>query len=563
MAHSIPEHYVLQATILHQEDGVDYEFAVTYTAFGEVISVVNHLLELPAEAQSLMLGKEAGKIVRRLQFHGERFRFFLPLVALQVVDDAPWQTVRQRLLDVQAKPAFESMMVQDSFRDDWVCRLWTLPQSKKKGELIWLKALLSEEQEVQYNALEMSSNERIILAAPILLHHLRFNSDSASWKKIIRLLAAQQDVDLRNYLSEVLADEARYSLHLLALLGLSHYQDDALREQLLTYYQTHQSIVAPSRCYLVRALGAYQEDSIKDILLKELTSGSRLVGDEAYAGLVQFGLSEEALAAYLRPAFEERLSPEHLTNILAQYRKLQTDELLPDANELLDVLIGANLQRKETLLNDEITALLQRKKTNEALTRLFDLIDQRQGTPIEAAVFDVLGGVGAEKALKVILFFLDEPTLTFREEARQAVRSIAQRHHSDEMKTLLIQTLSNQDQKLKRIGISSLIAMLKETRSQDLIPILSMAVADESPVLKKRFAEALPAEPETKSRYGLLKKSPDLNPTLRKKEERETTTDESDPISSTGDTAKAPSVRLRLVILGLLLISLFLLLKFC
>lgn len=563
MAHSIPDHYVLQATILHQEDGVDYEFAVTYTAFGEVISVVNHLLELPAEAQSLMLGKEAGKIVRRLQFHGERFRFFLPLVALQVVDGAPWETIRQAILEVQAKPAFQTMVLRDHFRDDWVYNLWILPPPKKTAELRWLKALLSEDMEVQDDALNVSSKDRTMLAAPILLHHLRFRTDAAYWKKIIRLLAEQENVNLRNFLSEVLADEVRHSMHLPALLGLSYYQDDALREQLFTYYQSHQSIAASARCYLVRALRGYRIDAIKDILLKELTSESRLVGEEAYTGLVEFGLSERELAAYLRSAFEERLSPEHLTNILVQYCKLQADELLPTPDEILDLLVGVNVQRKEVALNDAIIPLLQRQKTTEILPRLFDLIHQRQGTPIEAAVFDVLGGIGTEKALKVILFFLDEPTLVFREEARQAVRSIAQRHHSDEVKALLIQTLSNQDQKLKRIGISSLIAMLKETRSPDLIPILSTAVADESPALKKKFAEALPNEAETKNRYELLERKQNTKSPARRKDEGEKPTTGSGPGASTSRKRKASSVRWRMLTLCLLLILFVLILKFC
>jgi HEAT repeat protein len=565
MANPVSDLFIQNTVLSFPIDGQAYDFTVSYTAFGEVLSVVNHLLDLPEEAHFLMLGKETRNIIRRLQFHRDRFRFYLPLVALQVVADSPWETIGQRIADLQAKPAFPGEPQREHFRDEWVWQLWSLPASKAEEELNWLFRLLSEEQDELASALRQADEARIRLAAPILLHTLVYSSDEAYQESVVRMLGEQQDPELLNYLSGILRQPDQRPRHGPALLGLSYYKRTDLRALLLAYYQEQTRIEASSMVHLIRGLGVYRDENIKEILLQELSGDSIEVGNEAFSALREHAVTEEELAAHLRASFDRKLSPEHLTNTLAQYRKLARDPLLPEADELINLLVRANSRHKEKDLNSHITALLQRKKTGATFTRLFDLIEQRRGTPIEGAVFDVLGEIGAESALKVILFFLDEPSITAREEARKAVRAIAERNQRPEVISLLIKTLPNPDLQLRHAVIRALLPILRNYQNPDALPLIMEALKDEPAAVREQILSALRPLPETKSRSALLhlKQGTDLQaPKTGAKQIKKSETEATPPEQKHRERKREERQMIALMLI-LFLVMLLLTLKFC
>lgn len=146
--------YLIKTTIFpyHIEEIAIY-FKVTYTVFGEMISVENDFSLLPAAAQKMMLGKNYEDIIVNINGHAALFKYKIPLAVFGYHKEGIWKTIFEETNAITKQELDWYIATAPLYyKDNWVMELWRKytnnPKSKDfdlhddylfyKGEVIGL-----------------------------------------------------------------------------------------------------------------------------------------------------------------------------------------------------------------------------------------------------------------------------------------------------------------------------------------------------------------------------------------------------------------------------------------
>ena len=127
----LPSSMIDTATLSQVQNGQTFYYEITYTVFGEVLSVEDDISDLPLAAQKMLLGAQKNEVTKHLQKGLPNLKYLIPLIILgnninlpawlQPIVDGIQDMQEQMSLDVKNNP-------QDYIQSRWVRALYSSKQ---------------------------------------------------------------------------------------------------------------------------------------------------------------------------------------------------------------------------------------------------------------------------------------------------------------------------------------------------------------------------------------------------------------------------------------------------
>jgi len=181
----LPSSMIDTVTLSQVQNGQTFYYEITYTVFGEVLSVEDDISDLPLVAQKMLLGAQKNEVAKNLQKGLPNLKYLIPLIILGKNIDLPtWlqpivdgiRNMQQQMpLDVKNSP-------QDYIQVRWVRALYNSKEYIKTYNVqiskYFVGALLEENELIDLRG--MSDLERCIAVDKLI------NDAKQKWdKKII------------------------------------------------------------------------------------------------------------------------------------------------------------------------------------------------------------------------------------------------------------------------------------------------------------------------------------------------------------------------------------------
>lgn len=177
----LPSSMIDTATLSQVQNGQTFYYEITYTVFGEVLSVEDDISDLPLVAQKMMLGAQKNEVTKHLQKGLPNLKYLIPLIILGKNVNLPtWlhpivegiQNMQQQMpVDVKNNP-------QDYIQVRWVRALYGSKEYLKTYNIqiskYFVGALLEEKELIDLGGL--SDLERCI-AVDKLINDAKQNWD--------------------------------------------------------------------------------------------------------------------------------------------------------------------------------------------------------------------------------------------------------------------------------------------------------------------------------------------------------------------------------------------------
>lgn len=373
----LPDYLIKTTVFTYELGGVNIDYEVTYTVFGEMIKVKNDFDKLPKEAQRLMLGANYEEKLAAIEAYGKLFKYKIPLVVFGYHKEGIWRNVYLETnaittseLDwyIAAAPLY--------FVDNWVMNLWRKfqnePQSKEFNVLIDLffkpkkrgRALDDFNQNNKYFSLNTEFLQPLFLTYVSTSNKLKGIESFGNYptKKNYELLVS------------ILKDENKKDFHQTVLTALSKHKMPSLKNILMEYYFTHPKISDSELTALFKGLSHFANTDVKQIFWKNFQNeDKRSTSIELINCLKNIGVSEEEIAKKLTTSLNAN---KYLGLTLKQFNELKNDDYLPSLSYLLELASSreALIQQKHTdpyVVNQLVERILKQKK-KEVLRPLLD-----------------------------------------------------------------------------------------------------------------------------------------------------------------------------------------------
>ncbi|MCB0628262.1 MAG: hypothetical protein R2824_14240 [Saprospiraceae bacterium] len=491
MPHVIPDQFIISTTIQYEVEGGLYDIEVTHTAFGEVKSAVSHILELPWEAVAMTIGKDAEYVLEEIKQHFAQIRFYLPLVAVGIVQQDPWQEVRLQMERLRTAPTFDEMVSRDHIDDQWVRYLWELKEQGAEDKLKWVYQLLSSPEELLKRSPSPFNEDNFRLAEPILFQFLEFYDLTDYHEALIGVLGHYRSALLPPHLLRQLVTIRDGKDDWLPLYGLSFYQSQEILEQLLRYYKRHRLTRGKAGAYLIRSLAQYPDERARSIVFEALVGDDAAIGTAAFEGLSKAGVGKEEMAVHLKKAFQQLFHIDDIRNVLFQYRNLQAPHLLPEAEELLALLYRINGRTKDKLVYECFFDLLIEKADSRINGQVIRSMEVIRNQALQSAALPFLGKYGGVKELKLIVFFLEEGIINASVSADPALCAMIDRHFDPEMIAPIARMQQHEDHRLRSMAARAMVHILWKNQDIELANRLVDEVRKESVSTQKELVPGL------------------------------------------------------------------------
>jgi len=173
------------ATLSQVQNGQTFYYEITYTVFGEVLSVEDDISDLPLVAQKMMLGAQKNEVAKNLQKGLPNLKYLIPLIILGNNINLPaWlQPIVEGIRDMQQQMPFDvKNNPQDYIKARWVRSLYGSKEYIKTYNIqiskYFVGALLEENELIDLRGL---SNLERCIAVDKLINDAQQNWD----KKVI------------------------------------------------------------------------------------------------------------------------------------------------------------------------------------------------------------------------------------------------------------------------------------------------------------------------------------------------------------------------------------------
>ena len=224
---------VLTQTIASQS----YEHYITFTPYGEVLSISNDFQNLPEDAQRITAGQDFDQIKLALKTEQQLLKYFVPLAALNYLKKEKWKPLQQKIAEVMNKGLLDRDHKRyGDIENNWVREVHKFhDRSPNQQFLPSLAKVIEEEGYEQESALKELAQYPNFLGGPILKV---MRPTFKEWSIVNEYYACLRDYQSEeNYklLSTKLKEKDQRNFHEGIIIGLSGYQYPNLHELLWNY----------------------------------------------------------------------------------------------------------------------------------------------------------------------------------------------------------------------------------------------------------------------------------------------------------------------------------------
>lgn len=514
MTHPIPREFVTSVTVPKAVKGVEYEFVVQFTVFGEVLSVNNLFAQLPKEAQRLMLGRDYAEVRRELAYFTRKMRFVLPLVVLRIWEEETWEPILTEVEALEKVKGFKQLSHRRHIRDEWVRRVWRYRSESRRLQLQTVKRMLVGKDWIrQLQHLRKHFGE---LYNPVLFMLAEETPHTRMEKIIYQKLGQFGRRKTRQRLSRQLANPDLVRRHEFILEGLSYFKHPDLKRQLIDYYWAYPEMNERVKFILLKTLSRYRDPGVESIFKQEYTGSCIAARNLIFETLVRQGVSQSEMAGLLHRAFSNWpfLSTEELMAVLRNYQDITDDDLLPSGEELLELWDWGERRWEGKLLVNEIQPLLQRSRPKEEivndLTKRLEGNDQRE----QIRILERLTYIGDHRQVEAILSCV-QPTdfhALVNQAAFQAVKKILLRDPGLPALDSLLALLEHGHETWKRHIIWAMMPLLDRRTFPMVFQPLKQQLANDDPEIRIEAIRALGQFRQRKAKLLIrqMLKDPDI-----------------------------------------------------
>lgn len=346
---TLPPEWITTCSFSTQIEGSVYEFSLEVNLFGEVISIENYFLQLPAPARQLMAGNKTESVVSLLEKWSALLHYYVPLAALGYLDGEAWRPVNEPIKQLRETIPLEKMPdFAKVVRDEWVQKAYSAHATVHGKYLLNQLAdlLLKEEEVSKYQALVKINGKEPKLIEPVLHALLPVQESHFIIERYYAAIAAFGTASGMEFLLAELKDKKSAAYHKAILSSLAGFEDLNLREQMLDpllayFHNIPNSLSEHDYAFLLRQLfGAFPYPKVEDFLFRILKGYRIEPALAAFDILRGFNKEERMIVQSLRYIFSDLKPPlEYIECALAVYRKTEQKQSLPYSKELLDLFV--------------------------------------------------------------------------------------------------------------------------------------------------------------------------------------------------------------------------------
>ncbi|WP_170110705.1 HEAT repeat domain-containing protein [Flavilitoribacter nigricans] len=376
-----------------------YEYLITATVYGEVIEIENLFLQLPEQAQRMMLGDQYDRWKPRIENFPNICRFALPIATLDLHEDESLEPLlslireRKKALNLNDLPPDLGKV-----RDPWTRDLFELFHFSpaKYLEIIRkscrsLSVLLREEEQRLADACRHLGYYKFPLAPAVVRSVLPFMTPNHVGRLAGEVLVKFPEPENRAILLELYGSEPYQNIRSEILKGLSVYQDQEVYDIALKAYREETKTNKPEQLVtnILMALKNFHTPEVTEIAWEVLCGPLRFAGNEAEKILRSRGISDGDILDRIKPNFYDEKKPEYMQNVLARFHNIKNPYLLPRAEEFIWILPRL-LEKKQNLNIAYATPSLIAKRYNASVPdHLYQLLEHASPFVRQAGVIQI------------------------------------------------------------------------------------------------------------------------------------------------------------------------------
>jgi len=361
-------------------DAGKFQYRVTCSVLGELISVKVPFLQLPKNAQQLTVGSRLGEYISKLQAHQKLLRYQIPLAVLGFWPDNQFDEL---LADLQTHENNLTEELPIDFlkiiKDPWVKEVYEKVKASIDNRIsgqYWknLVGLLSVNETMGAFDLKKLRKKSWLLPVPIIADLWPIIIDRARLRSLLNQAKFYPSEPTKNWLMNWLPKEHSTFFRAMILEALIPYQDDQLYQLLINHYHEPKEMGQFESESLIQNLSAYPTDEVRDIAWKALTGKNFFAAKAAFGVLKNQNVSEQIIALKLREAMYDKKFSDRLGSIYSRYQALDGDKFLLTAEDYLRRAVQAVKVNRSVRFQVNLGALLNRKWTTKVPRLLVELL---------------------------------------------------------------------------------------------------------------------------------------------------------------------------------------------
>lgn len=353
MFHSLPSHLITQTTFSKEVEGVEYDYTITHTVFGEVLHVENHFLQLPLTAKQLLVGSKHEAIAIYLENYKKLFRFLVPLAIMRYLKEQEWELFYEKTdSEINFQTSFDIATLDKLISDKWLLRAWKLKIRDENNDLkhfIEYVYFPNKRNDDFYSKFKKLDSELVGIS---LIHYLPFVENKDHKIQIYKTLYELPSQEVSTILLNNLKEERLREFHSYILQALIPYKSEQIKKTAIDYYKNNiQSLNSRELAAIPSLLKYYLEDNNVQAVLFEILK-SEFHAAVLSAKVLKYNLpaSQKMIAQTARQSLDNKTSVGVVKTALAIFELLDDVNYLPSPNEILDILIWALEHNPKSLI---------------------------------------------------------------------------------------------------------------------------------------------------------------------------------------------------------------------
>lgn len=286
--------------------GYSFDCRATYTIFGEVLKIDNLFLQLPKQAQQMILGKDYVQIIDKIEALGKLLFYKIPLIQMGFVPTEYYPPSLKKEIDLQVCLTNYTHHVTDewvrSLYDEY-CKSERTRRTRGSRQFDkYLKRLVEILFKLEsINDKEFFKNLRTHfskLSFAVLRTLIPLAKQKYHLSHIYYIIATAKNLESRDYILQQFQDEQRESLRQYVLPAFKVIKGEEVYTLLIDFYNNNPDLRGKPLVDLLCALRLYETDKVVKIAWKHF---KRITPWECEASfrILMKNIPESQIAEYL------------------------------------------------------------------------------------------------------------------------------------------------------------------------------------------------------------------------------------------------------------------------
>lgn len=248
MNHPIPSHLITKANITQEIEGHPFEYTLTFTVFGEVLSVQHSFsenddfLKLPTAAQELLLGENALDVYRRIKSQAILWKYEL-LFNFMALGFKKHQSYHQLMKLRENNPDYRKLDATQYIQSDWAKAVYLgMEKQEVIYQLKFLRLCFFTNYVFRINNFHLSDYDTQLVLPPLLTIGICSYYKTGDRRKLVPLLRIFPKEDTFNFLAEQLNNKELKFIHSSVIYALHTAIHPKLKPLLSAYFKRNPQI---------------------------------------------------------------------------------------------------------------------------------------------------------------------------------------------------------------------------------------------------------------------------------------------------------------------------------